>query len=33
LIDEDVKKVIDEKFQKENCIDIEKNRDEVIFWN
>ena len=27
------KKVIDEKFQKENCIDIEKNRDEVIFWN
>jgi hypothetical protein len=33
LTDEDVKKVIDEKLQKENCIDIEKNRDEVIFWN
>jgi len=24
LTDEDVKKVIDEKLQKENCIDIEK---------
>ena len=33
LTDEDVKKVIDEKLQKEICIDIEKNRDEVIFWN